>query len=108
MYINTAEEISGIPSSWPGYDLTIGSSGNKVLQMQEQLNVIAEVYSSIPTVYENGYFDEETQDAVEAFQRLFRPAGFRHCGLSDVVQNPVDLCGCDEDCGAAVGIQKSL
>ena len=71
MYINTAEEISGIPSSWPGYDLTIGSSGNKVLQMQEQLNVIAEVYSSIPTVYENGYFDEETQDAVEAFQRLF-------------------------------------
>ena len=25
MYINTAEEISGIPSSWPGYDLTIGS-----------------------------------------------------------------------------------
>ena len=39
--------------------------------MQEQLNVIAEVYSSIPTVYENGYFDEETQDAVEAFQRLF-------------------------------------
>lgn len=61
MYINTAEEISGIPSSWPGYDLTIGSSGNKVLQMQEQLNVIAEVYSSIPTVYENGYFDEETR-----------------------------------------------
>ena len=71
MYIDAAEEISGIPSSWPGYDLTIGSSGNKVLQMQEQLNVIAEVYSSIPTVYENGYFDEETQDAVEAFQRLF-------------------------------------
>ena len=71
MYINTAEEISGIPSSWPGYELTLGASGNKLLQMQEQLNVIAEVYSSIPTVYENGYFDEETQDAVEAFQRLF-------------------------------------
>ena len=71
MYINTADAISGIPSSWPGYDLTIGSSGQKVYQMQEQLNVIAEVYSSIPTVYENGYFDEETQDAVEAFQRLF-------------------------------------
>ena len=41
MYINTAEAISGIPSSWPGYDLEIGSSGNKVRQMQEQLNVIA-------------------------------------------------------------------
>ena len=36
MYINTAEAISGIPSSWPGYTLEIGSSGNKVLQMQEQ------------------------------------------------------------------------
>ena len=25
MYINTAEEISGIPASWPGYDLDSGS-----------------------------------------------------------------------------------
>ena len=41
MYINVAEEISGIPASWPGYDLNIGSSGEKVRQMQEQLNVIA-------------------------------------------------------------------
>ena len=57
-----------------------GSSGNKVLQMQEQLNVIAEVYSSIPTVYENGYFDEETQDAVEAFQRLL---GLPVSGIGD-------------------------
>lgn len=30
LYINTAEEIAGIPSSWPGYDLTIGASGQKV------------------------------------------------------------------------------
>ena len=37
MYINTAEAISGIPSSWPGYTLEIGSSGNTDLQMQEQL-----------------------------------------------------------------------
>lgn len=108
MYINTAEEISGIPSSWPGYDLTIGSSGNKVLQMQEQLNVIAEVYSSIPTVYENGYFDEETQDAVEAFQRLF---GLPVSGIVDYptwykIQSI--YVAVDEDCGAAVGIQKSL
>ena len=25
MYINTADEIAGVPSSWPGYDLTVGS-----------------------------------------------------------------------------------
>lgn len=29
MYINSADIISGVPSSWPGYDLTIGSSGEK-------------------------------------------------------------------------------
>ena len=28
MYINVAEEISGVPASWPGYDLDIGASGS--------------------------------------------------------------------------------
>ncbi|OYO59692.1 peptidoglycan-binding protein, partial [Lachnotalea glycerini] len=30
MYINSAEEISGVPSSWPGYNLQVGSSGDSV------------------------------------------------------------------------------
>ena len=34
LYINTAESISGIPSSWPGYNLENGSTGNKVRQLQ--------------------------------------------------------------------------
>lgn len=72
MYINTAEEISGIPASWPRYDLDIGASGIKVRQIQEQLNTIAEVYSAIPTEPVTGYFDEATQSAVRAFQRIFR------------------------------------
>ena len=50
MYINTAQEISGVPSSWPGYTLSNGSSGDKVRQMQEQLNVIAGAYPAIPKV----------------------------------------------------------
>ena len=72
MYINTAEEISGIPASWPRYDLDFGASGIKVRQIQEQLNAIAEVYSAIPTEPVTGYFDEATQNAVRAFQRIFR------------------------------------
>ena len=36
MYINVAEEISGIPASWPGYNLDTGSVGPKVRQIQEQ------------------------------------------------------------------------
>ena len=50
IYINTAEQISGIPASWPGYDLTLGSSGDKVRQLQEQLDAIASVYTAIPRV----------------------------------------------------------
>ena len=71
MYINTAEEISGIPASWPGYPLDIGSSGSKVSQMQEQLNTIAEAYPALPTVTVDGIFGEGTQNAVREFQRIF-------------------------------------
>ena len=71
MYINTAEEISGIPASWPGYPLDIGSSGSKVRQMQEQLNTIAEAYPALPRVTVDGIFGEGTQNAVREFQRIF-------------------------------------
>lgn len=71
MYINTAEEISGIPSSWPGYNLTIGSSGNKVRQMQEQLNVISNAYPAIPKVGVDGIYGPATETAVREFQSVF-------------------------------------
>ena len=60
IYVNTAEQISGIPASWPGYDLTVGSSGPKVQQMQEQLDTIATVYSAIPRVNPDGIYGERT------------------------------------------------
>ena len=71
MYISTAELIAGIPSSWPGYNLTVGSTGSKVQQMQEQLNRIAQVYTSIPQIAADGIFGENTRRAVEQFQRTF-------------------------------------
>ncbi|MEG1946947.1 MAG: peptidoglycan-binding protein [Lachnospiraceae bacterium] len=71
MYINEAEEISGVPASWPGEDLLIGSSGDKVRQMQEQLNSISRVYSSIPKVAVDGSFGPSTKEAVKAFQSTF-------------------------------------
>ena len=71
MYINTAEEISGIPASWPGYNLDIGASGDKVRQLQEQLNAIAEVYSAIPAVSVDGIYGERTQESVRKFQNVF-------------------------------------
>lgn len=71
MYINTADEISGIPSSWPGVPLEIGSRGEKVRQLQNQLNVISKGYPLIPKVSEDGVYGERTADAVSVFQRIF-------------------------------------
>jgi len=71
MYINVAEEISGIPASWPGYNLTVGSTGAKVRQMQEQLARISKSYPAIPTISADGIYGNRTKEAVEAFQRVF-------------------------------------
>ena len=71
MYINTAQEISGIPSSWPGYVLENGSSGNKVRQMQEELNVIAGAYPAIPKITVDGIYGPATAASVKKFQLVF-------------------------------------
>ena len=71
MYINTAEEISGIPASWPGYTLEEGSSGEKVRQMQEQLNVIAGAYPALPRITADGVYGPATAEAVREFQSVF-------------------------------------
>ncbi|MBD5097792.1 MAG: peptidoglycan-binding protein [Lachnospiraceae bacterium] len=71
MYINSAEIISGIPASYPGYNLTNGSSGEAVIQIQEQLNRIAQVYSAIPTINVDGIYGPATANAVKTFQKVF-------------------------------------
>ena len=71
MYINTAEEISGIPSSWPGYTLENGSSGAKIRQLQEQLNVIAGAYPALPKIQADGVYGPATAAAVREFQSIF-------------------------------------
>lgn len=80
MYINEAEEISGIPASWPRENLTVGSSGDKVRQMQEQLNRIAQVYTSIPRITADGSFGPATERAVRQFQSVF---GLPQTGVVD-------------------------
>lgn len=67
MYINTAEEISGVPYSWPGYELKNGASGQKVLQLQEQLNRIARNYPAIPIISEDGIYGPATAESVRTF-----------------------------------------
>ena len=71
MYINTAVAVSGVPSSWPGYNLSVGASGGKVLQIQQQLNRIAQNYPAIPRITADGIYGPRTADAVRVFQRVF-------------------------------------
>ena len=80
MYINVAEAVSGIPASWPGYDLDIGATGNKVSQIQEQLNTIAGAYPAVPTVTVDGIYGDATKNAVWVFQGIF---GLGQTGIVD-------------------------
>ena len=77
IYVNTAEQISGIPASWPGSDLTIGSTGDKARQMQDE---IATVYSAIPRVTPDGIYGSGTANAVREFQSIF---GLPQTGVVD-------------------------
>ncbi len=76
MYINAAQAISGVPSSWPGYDLTIGASGPKVRQIQEQLNRIAQNYPAIPKTSADGIRKGRRATSV--------PRPLHRCGLFSV------------------------
>lgn len=71
MYLNTAQGISGVPASWPGYNLTIGSSGDKVRQIQQQLSRISRNFPAIPSVTVDGIYGPKTKAAVSAFQKIF-------------------------------------
>jgi hypothetical protein len=71
IFINSADTISGIPSSFPGYNLTVGSTGEKVRQIQEQLIRIAQNYPLIPVITADGIYGSNTENAVRVFQGIF-------------------------------------
>ena len=80
IYINTAEQISGIPISYPGEPLKVGSSGDKVRQLQQQLDAVATVYTAIPRVTPDGIYGPGTEASVRAFQSVF---GLPQTGVVD-------------------------
>lgn len=80
MYINTAEQVSGVPASWPGYNLDIGATGDNVRMIQEQLNSVSDVYTLIPKLGVDGIYGENTKEAVRTFQEVF---GLPQSGIVD-------------------------
>lgn len=57
--------------TWSGTTLRVGSTGSSVEQLQYWLNVLAQYYSTIPSVTVDGVFGSGTQAAVRAFQQRF-------------------------------------
>jgi peptidoglycan hydrolase-like protein with peptidoglycan-binding domain len=71
LYLSTAIAVSGIPSSFPGYELTIGSTGPNVSKNQTYLNRIAVNYPAIPTLVVDGIFGRNTYNSIRTFQQIF-------------------------------------
>lgn len=71
IYINSTSAINGIPSSYPGYTLSNGARGDKVTQLQRQLNTIASSYPAIPKLVSDGIYGAKTAASVKAFQKTF-------------------------------------
>ncbi len=78
--------VSNVPvqtntPSYPGFDLTLGYSGNPVRTIQVQLNRISRNYPAIPKIGDVvGDYDYITEDAVKSFQQIF---GLPQTGIVD-------------------------
>jgi peptidoglycan hydrolase-like protein with peptidoglycan-binding domain len=72
LILTQTDNIAGITYSFPGEPLTLGSMGEAVRRIQNDLNRIRSNYPLIPRIPNtNGIFTPETQNAVITFQRVF-------------------------------------
>lgn len=71
VYISSSNDIKGIPSPWEQQELRLGSTGNNVSALQNQLNIISRVYTAIPAPETDGTFGPATEAAVKAYQTIF-------------------------------------
>lgn len=71
IYIDQAKIVSGVPVSYPGAPLNLGSNGAAVRTIQNQLNAISNNYPLIPKVRVDGIYGQQTAEAVRTFQKIF-------------------------------------
>lgn len=69
--LKQAEKVEGIPMSFPGTTLKVGSTGEHVRTIQRQLNAISDNFPAIPKLAVDGSYGEATQEAVRKFQEIF-------------------------------------
>ena len=69
---NVDQPQNGItPVPYPGYNITANSRGEYVKYIQQVLNIINNVFLTIPQLEEDGIFGSATQVSVNAFAQLF-------------------------------------
>ncbi len=71
VYINSSNDIEGIYPPWGQQELSLGSTGINVSALQNELNIISRVYTSIPAPETDGTFGPATEAAVKAYQAIF-------------------------------------
>ncbi|QIB68480.1 peptidoglycan-binding protein [Aminipila butyrica] len=71
VYLQEATQVEGVPLSFPGEALALGSTGPAVRTIQTQLNAIANNYPAIQKVRVDGVYGPETAAAVTTFQQIF-------------------------------------
>lgn len=71
IFLMEAQRVAGIPISYPGTPLQVGSVGPSVRTIQEQLNAISDNFPAIPKIRVDGIFGEQTRNAVTIFQQIF-------------------------------------
>jgi len=70
--LSESDVVRGITESFPGIALRVGSTGEAVKRMQDDLNRIRVNFPLIPQIPNpDGTFGTETEQAVRAFQRSF-------------------------------------
>ena len=69
--LDQANVVSGVPVSFPGFTLQVGSNNSYVRTIQNQLNAISNSYPAIEKVAEDGVFGPSTEASVKKFQEVF-------------------------------------
>ncbi len=69
--VDVPPQMPPAQDAYPGTPLRVGSQGGNVTKVQNWLNGVGRVYSTIPFVNTDGVFGPVTRDAVIAFQRQF-------------------------------------
>lgn len=71
IYLAQAAKVQGVPMSYPGEPLRVGSEGLDVRLIQTQLNSISNNYPMIPKLAVDGIYGPKTEESVRTFQQIF-------------------------------------